>query len=52
MSKKIKNSYKLHVFSFMLKRHIYLELVQNTWVVIGSVKTFILGMYIFFVEIE
>jgi hypothetical protein len=52
MSKKMKNSDKLYIFLFMLKRHIYLELVQNRWVVIGNVKTFILNMYIIFVEIK
>jgi hypothetical protein len=36
----------------MLKRHIYLELVQNKWAVIGSVKIFILSMYKFLVEVE
>jgi len=48
MNKKMKNN---HIFSFMLKRHIYLELVQNKWAVIGNVKTLILNMYIIFVEV-
>jgi len=52
MNKNVKNSHKLHVFLFMLRKHIYLELVQNKWVVIGNVKTFILNIYKFFVELE
>jgi hypothetical protein len=52
MDKNVKNSHKLHVFLSMLKKHIYLELVQNRWVVISNVKTFILNMYKFFVELE
>jgi hypothetical protein len=51
MNKK-KNNHKLHIFSSMFKGHIYLKLIQNRWVVIGSVKTFILSMYNFFVEVE
>jgi hypothetical protein len=52
MNKKMKNSHKLHVFLSMLRGHIYLELVQNRWVVISNVKTFIMRMYIIFVEVE
>jgi hypothetical protein len=44
MSKKMKYNHKLHIFSSTLKGHIYLELVQNRWVVIGNVKTFIMSM--------
>jgi hypothetical protein len=52
MSKKMKNNHKLYVFLSMFKKHIYLELVQNRWVVISSVKMFILSMYNFFVEVK
>jgi hypothetical protein len=51
MNKNMKNSHKLHLFSSMLKGHIYLELVQNRWVAIGNVKTFIMNMSNFFVEV-
>jgi hypothetical protein len=51
MNKKMKNNHKLHIFSSMLRGHIYLELVQNRWVVLGNVKTFILNMYKIFVEV-
>jgi hypothetical protein len=52
MNKKMKNNHKLHVFSFMLRGHIYLELVQSKCAVIDSVNTFIMSMYIIFVEVE
>jgi hypothetical protein len=52
MNKKMKNSHKLHIFSSMLKGHMYLELVQNRWVVIGNVKTFIMSIYRIFIEVE
>jgi hypothetical protein len=38
MNKKMKNNHKLYVFLSMFKEHIYLEIVQNRWVVISSVK--------------
>jgi hypothetical protein len=50
MSMKMKNNHKLNVFSSTLKGHIYLELVQNRWVVIRSVKMFILSMYNFLLK--
>jgi len=52
MNKKMKNSHKLDIFSCMLKRHIYLELVQNRWVVIRNVKTFIMNIYRIFIKVE